>query len=356
MQKRFYEIDALRFLAASAVMLMHYMLRGFSKNDNFSPVFFGAAGVWTRYNYLAVDLFFMISGFVILMSSEHGKAVRFVESRFLRLYPAYWLCCTLSFALTYVFINHIFHQSVSRYLLNLSMLQGLFGIGDIDFVYWTLLVEMKFYFLIFIVLLMKRIHNIESLLALWLALAYAQVGLHNAFIERYLITNYASFFIAGCALYRISKLGFAPLRGLLVLSSLPLGIFYEMQGLAQKAEHYGIAFEGLTVALICTSFYAIFLLLILRPSDNGGLKKVSVALGRISYPLYLVHPGVGFVVFNLVADRINKWALLGLVCTSMVLLAYLINVLIEKPLSAWLRQRLFSERSRGVAALAEGAP
>lgn len=50
-----------------------------------------------RFGYLGVDLFFLIGGFVIMMSAAHGTAQAFTASRAGRLLPAFWICCTATF-------------------------------------------------------------------------------------------------------------------------------------------------------------------------------------------------------------------------------------------------------------------
>ncbi len=60
---RFYEIDLLRFLAALSVVLYHYTYRGYMA-DHYSPVPFVGIGRFTKYGYLGVELFFLISGYV----------------------------------------------------------------------------------------------------------------------------------------------------------------------------------------------------------------------------------------------------------------------------------------------------
>lgn len=52
-----------------------------------------------KYGYLGVELFFMISGFVILMTASNNSLKRFFISRAVRLYPAFWVCCTITFLL-----------------------------------------------------------------------------------------------------------------------------------------------------------------------------------------------------------------------------------------------------------------
>src|SRR4030095_2287642 len=80
------ELDALRGLAALAVMIFHYTGH-YGKNVGHvdRPLLELALG-----NY-GVQLFFMISGFVIFMTIEKTRtAMDFVVTRFSRLYPAYW--------------------------------------------------------------------------------------------------------------------------------------------------------------------------------------------------------------------------------------------------------------------------
>jgi len=62
----FFEIDLLRFLAAIAVLFYHYTFAGFEDNPNLVPVEYPFLAEFTRYSYLGVNLFFLISGFVIL--------------------------------------------------------------------------------------------------------------------------------------------------------------------------------------------------------------------------------------------------------------------------------------------------
>src|SRR5436189_153841 len=93
--RRLYEIDLFRFLSAAAVVLFHYTynFQHIAPADMMAFPYFSWAPV-TKYGYLGVHLFFMVSGFVVLMSAAQGSARRFVTSRAVRLLPAFWVCCT----------------------------------------------------------------------------------------------------------------------------------------------------------------------------------------------------------------------------------------------------------------------
>src|SRR5690349_17773865 len=84
---RLYEVDLLRIFAAVSVVLYHYLFAGYYKVV--SPLGFEAPGLVARYGYLGVDLFFLISGFVVLLSAWDRTPRSFLVSRVVRLYPAY---------------------------------------------------------------------------------------------------------------------------------------------------------------------------------------------------------------------------------------------------------------------------
>ena len=90
---RLLELDALRGLAALAVVLFHYTVYYGKTVDH-------ADNPWFRFSYghYGVMLFFMISGFVILMTLDRTKTVwDFAVARFCRLYPVYWAAMLFDF-------------------------------------------------------------------------------------------------------------------------------------------------------------------------------------------------------------------------------------------------------------------
>lgn len=229
---RYYDIDILRFLAAIAVMLMHYTVRGFSKTDTYyQGVFYGASALVFKYNWFAVNLFFAISGFVILMSAAGGDYKKFLISRVTRLYPAYWMCCCISFFIGYFYVNDIMRLTWARFIINMTMLNGLIGVGFVDGVYWTLWVEMRFYMLVFLLLYMKR--DIMPALIAWLIISVIQLNADNNFLDEMLAARYAPFFVFGCAMYRISINGYSFRRSTLAVCAVVVGAMHEVKHLAQ---------------------------------------------------------------------------------------------------------------------------
>ena len=129
--KRLTELDALRGLAALSVCLFHF--------DYFN------------YGVTGVDLFFMISGFVIFMSVSNAKNINdFIFSRIIRLYPVYWLSIFIAVLAYYVKSNTFPPHHTSYILGNLLMIQPVFRTPVLVDAYWTLYVEILFYLFIYI--------------------------------------------------------------------------------------------------------------------------------------------------------------------------------------------------------------
>jgi len=110
----------------------------------------------------------MISGFVILMTAANGSFLGFAVSRVVRLYPAFWVCCTITFLFTVFLGGERYSATLGQYLVNMTMLSDFLGVEPIDGVYWSLFVEIRFYILVALVLIIGRIHQVQALLVVWL--------------------------------------------------------------------------------------------------------------------------------------------------------------------------------------------
>jgi peptidoglycan/LPS O-acetylase OafA/YrhL len=143
---RLHGVDALRGVAALMVMLFHFTTRYDQKFTHIAEPLFAVP-----WGYLGVNLFFMVSGFVIFMTLDRvSRPMDFLVSRFSRLYPAYWAAASLTFATLCLFPEIGKSISLRNALGNGLMFEGLFGIPPIDGVYWTLEVELLFYWSMFL--------------------------------------------------------------------------------------------------------------------------------------------------------------------------------------------------------------
>src|SRR5690349_15542550 len=169
-KNRFLEIDAIRGISALIILVHHYTKYIYSINRETSS-FLDVI----EYGKYTVHFFFVISGFLIFMTldrSTHPKY--FIVSRFSRLYPAYWVCLTITALVISLSPFYDYHPvTFIQFVANLTMFQHWFHIEDIDGIYWTLAVEMCFYILIFLVFIFGKQKNIERIGIAWLLVMIA---------------------------------------------------------------------------------------------------------------------------------------------------------------------------------------
>jgi peptidoglycan/LPS O-acetylase OafA/YrhL len=330
------EIDLLRFLAALSVVLFHYSFRGYVADD-MSIMPYPLLAPAAKYGYLGVDLFFLISGFVIVMSASGGGVRRFLVSRAVRLYPAFWACCTLTFALTLAIGGGRYSASAGQYLVNLTMLSGFFGVASLDGVYWSLFVELKFYFLVALLCFYTKVERIQRFLVLWLV---ATIGLDELPIWKLrslLIIDYAPYFIGGALSFLVWSRGVSLLRIAAFLTAWLLAVRHAVNSLPSFGRDLHTEYDARIVAGAITAFFAILFLIAIRRTAWIG-KVRWTTLGALTYPLYLLHQNIGFMLFNsLYPAGIDAHVLLWGTLALMLSASYFVCVEVEQRLAPRLK-------------------
>jgi peptidoglycan/LPS O-acetylase OafA/YrhL len=320
-QYRLLELDALRGLAALAVVFYHYFFR---YNELYGHHALDV--VWAYPGLYGVQLFFMISGFVIYWTLNRvEKPADFVVSRFSRLYPVYWAAILTTFCIVRYFGLPGREVSGRTALENIIMFQQYLNIRHVDGVYWTLTIELTFYWWIFVLYLFKQLKNVELWLSPLVLLAILKgVELINIpdFINNVFIIHYISFFVAGICFFKIQD-GIASRPTYLVLLFTLLST---------------IATFSFREFLLFSAFYMVFYLAV-----SGRLAFLSfrpfVFLGTISYSLYLVHQNIGYVMIN----QFYKFQLMPLFSILLAIscsisIAYMLTRFIERPALQYIRK------------------
>src|SRR6202035_4696902 len=110
-----------------------------------ADVLYPSAADFTWFGWVGVEIFFVISGFVIANSASKSSPVEFLIGRALRLYPAVWICATATL-IVLVFA----HGSSSEFVRPYIRAMLIYPRGPwIDGIYWTLATEIVFYALVF---------------------------------------------------------------------------------------------------------------------------------------------------------------------------------------------------------------
>jgi peptidoglycan/LPS O-acetylase OafA/YrhL len=352
-RQRFPELDLLRFIAALSVLAFHYTAM---RNPGWGVdpyLLFPGLSKATRYGYLGVELFFMISGFVILMTALNRDTTHFLSARFVRLFPAYVVAVLLTTAV--ILLHPLEGKAVNleQVLTNLSMLQDGLGQRRVDDAYWTLWIELRFYVLIAFLTVTKRSYRtLLVFMAGWLALAILFQKESVALVSLFVMPMWAPYFIFGMAMFMIRKFGHKiPLWGLALLS------WALMMYRAPTLLEYSVRSDGsvslVVVRGVVTAFCVILVLLVL-----GAFKGLSwrgwTLLGALTYPLYLTHQVIGYVLIDTLKPYMQPAVVLFLVTALMLFTAAAIVRWAERPLQVWVAGQLdksisqIHNQSRGV--------
>ena len=317
---RYEEIDVLRGLAALCVLLSHY--------TSFGVRYLGAsAGLDLQYGYYAVELFFIISGFVIFFTIERcGSWREFAVLRCTRLFPTYWAALTLMVVIEAAALGEKIWWH--GYLANMTMLQEFLGVKDLDDVYWSLAVEIAFYVDMAILFRLGLLRRPEPVAALWLVAALLWPGVDTPVVAmlpwflRPFVLSWAPFFVIGMMLYRISSRGPTRPRMAIIVAAI-----------AVEAWTHGVA-DG-AIALAQAGIVAAALMGWLR----FLVSPTTLWLGAISYPLYVSHRNIGYFCLRYLHQIgwSNAGALLATI-PAMLILATLLSQLVERPALRALRQ------------------
>lgn len=336
--ERFALLDGLRFAAAFAIVAFHFVARETTAwavpISEQAPAVFGV----TKYGFFGVNLFFVISGFVILMSSMGRPLHHFVASRVARLYPGYWASVLLTFVVLALATEP--HPGIAQLLANLTMFQEPMGAPHLDGVYWTMWVEMRFYILIGLLLLIGMTDaRLLAVATLWPIVAvFAQAsGAH--FLADLLIWQHASLFAGGMLLFMIARQGPRIETVLPMMLNVALAVWIDGRGAAGSIK----ATTGAGIPeiaqwggiLLCFTLVAVVTLTPLRRVTWRWL----TTLGALTFPLYLLHERIGWEVIRRL-DWVS-WPLAVSAATVVsIALAALVHFAIERPFGKPLRARL----------------
>jgi len=335
---RFPLLDLARIVAALAVVFFHWCFL-FGVEDastRYRP--WPEFSAWSKYGHLGVQLFFMISGFLVLQSAYSKSTATFLRARAIRLYPAFIACCVLSYVLISFIPNE--PRSIPTLLYNLTMLNGVIdgfrGVAPtyIDGSYWTLALEWKFYALVAVLIAARQLDRIERFLWVWMT-ASVYYQLHPiAWLELLLITPWSSYFIAGAAFFRARVSGWTLSRSGLVLLSLVFGMLQASSQTEQLAIIYGVAFDKTASAMVVAVFFASFFLLTRHNLRISRRMQQAFALaGGLSYPIYLLHLRLGAAAVRAFWTADHRFVLLFAMLTALGLAAFVVHRFVERP--AW---------------------
>ncbi|KPI26385.1 acyltransferase 3 [Actinobacteria bacterium OV450] len=347
---RLYVLDALRLIAALMVVGFHWTgVNQYPEVWKQQPQkLMPTVHAFGAYGWLGVQLFFLISGFVICMSCWGKTPRQYFTSRVVRLFPAYWgavviTALVVNFATTVRHGRH--HVTPSGLLTNLTMLQQPLGVEEVDAVYWTLWVELRFYLLFAVVVAMGLTYRrVLSFCGIWMIAAVLVDKADVPFLKMLLMPEYAPFFIAGVAMYLIYRFG----RDWLLLGTVGFSWLVAQHMLlgTKESYEYGVQHPLHWYVIAGFSLFAFALMLAVSTGVFNWVQgKWLTVAGALTYPVYLLHQEVGFAMIRWGRDHgIAPFALLAMCLAVILLLAWLVHRFVERPLSGVLKRLLDGAR------------
>ncbi len=273
-QQRIGIINALRAFAALAVAWGHFVA-GQGK-------YLGPSG---KYGYLGVDIFFVISGFVIPWSLYRSRYAlrdypRFLLKRNVRLYPPYLASIAITILATNFILVPLFHiprMTVTGrdLLLHFGYLNDLAHVKWINVVYWTLAIEFQWYLLIGLALPM--LVSARKWLR-FVAISAMMAAYFTVYWDR-LVFHYLPVFLIGVFVFQY--------RSELIRKREMLGLIAVMVLAMSRLSGWLVPLVAVPTGLLIG-----FATLESRVMDR---------VGDVSYSLYLLHLPIGVSVIGLLS-------------------------------------------------------
>ena len=339
-------LDGLRAVAILAVMAFHYTVRWtppIAREDLYPYHGFfthlPVLGPLLNYGWAGVELFFVISGFVICMTLERCNGLwDFARRRLARLWPAMLVCASITMAVAQFgpdqwkvgplsFLSSILfiEPSVFAGWLHVPHLAW------VDGVYWTLWIEVRFYLMAALLFMLFRQRFLMALTGVMLvsfvaglrALHYPQQ--HLAW--QVLLPTFLPYFVFGVGVYRFNSRRNLDFEAGLALALSMLIIFIQGWLSFELPAGHPLGFAVINAMILAAFGLFVADSTLLRPFAWRPLAR----LGEASYSLYLIHSVAGIVLIGILS-KVMAWPVaLALVTAVMIALSLALFRWVEGP-------------------------
>jgi len=361
---RLITVDLLRIFAAAIVMVFHLGFWSWApktstpKSVMWAPVEYPELVAWTWWGWVGVQIFFVISGYVIAFSSERVDWQRFLRSRFLRLAPGLWICASATVA-----IALLVNWEPAACGLGEAYLRTVTLFPDskrcwVDGVYWTLGVEVSFYLLVMVLIAVGAKRAMEPIIAavgvVSIVYTVGRLGLdflpttpNWGRVGQLLLVQHGMYFAIGVSLWAAHRHGWTALRVVFIILMTCGGLVPIIDETVTKSALLTSIWDTPSASLIWLVSVALMVMIprLERRLAGSGPRLVAAIriLGLATYPLYLLHSVIGTAALSVpLGFGVERFVALALAMASMVALAVAITVWPEAAFRKWLGRWLGS--------------
>lgn len=313
-------LDYARFFAALSVVMFHYFYNGITngKVKSIEKTWFADIA---SYGHFGVQFFFIISGYVIFFSIKNKSATSFMKSRLKRLYPTYWFAVIFTSVFAYMWAQGTdMAVTIQQVLVNLTMLHKFIGIDSVDGVYWTLIYEIVFYAIVFIILLFGNLNKVLGFLIAWPFL----IIIANYFGKTFFVFDmYFLYFVIGAMFALTKNKGIKTSVALSVLTLSVVVAYFQMYEAGIQKGNNILIVSGIYLAMV--GFFSILNIDKFRSISLPCAKDI----GGMTYPLYLIHAHFGYMVLNQFATPLNYIWVYSLLIIFVLMMSWILWYIIE---------------------------
>jgi peptidoglycan/LPS O-acetylase OafA/YrhL len=303
-----------------------------------------------------VDIFFVISGFIMTMLVDNGQSAKvFAISRLTRIIPIYWVITTCLLILV-TLKPELFKDTTAdifqyvKSLLFIPYFNGHRGLLPLLAVGWTLNYEMFFYFCIWLsILFIRRFYVPLVIIFITCAFVWARIGEQGSVMSTFFGSAIVFEFVFGIAAFKLYK-SFALKHVTAVVFALICIASYVFMAVSEVSNQYNYRLITYGIPSFLMVFSAVMLESRLKYNQLKAPYKILASIGDASYAIYLTHlfvvvgfTKIGFQKMGL----INPYTPLGVVCIliSSLLLGYFLYIKVDKPLHNYFKKLLLSSPS-----------
>lgn len=344
---RYRFVDALRGIAVLLVLIIHVseIYVQISSNGRHSGKWIAEVSHEFDFGRMGVTIFFLISGFVIPSSFSDDRikgTLKFLISRFFRLFPLFWLCVFLSLV-TQEWTAGRF-PDWSSVFFNLTMLPQFFGVPPVNGAYWTLAVELVFYGSCILLAITVGIKNLTAIAILSLSLTATFFDREYIYWSKFLQGPFGDYpMLLGIMFW--GALARAKFEGRELPLVAEVGYWvvalWWLVGFPMAGFHEAFARTHAEVDLVPRmygSYFCAFAVFFYSVHFFQFKSRALEFVGKISYSVYLIHGPVMYSLIFILDNylgyfkfRLSLYVWIGLIAALTIIISNLSYKFVERP-------------------------